>query len=128
MNKFIKTVPISSVNYEFLRSLNGLLGLTDREIDLLSIFLDLENRDSKAKGQRKSIDGTANRKEIMRITTITKDNLSRYIKRLKAKRIIVRDYKEDINVLNKAILPVIIGNKVVQITMILKVKEDEIQN
>jgi len=128
MNKFIKTVPLSSVNYEFLRSLNGLLGLTDREIDLLSIFLDLENRDSKAKGQRKSIDGTANRKEIMRITTITKDNLSRYIKRLKAKRIIVRDYKEDINVLNKAILPVIIGNKVVQITMILKVKEDEIQN
>lgn len=128
MNKFIKTVPLSSVNYEFLRSLNGLLGLTDREIDLLSIFLDLENRDSKAKGQRKSIDGTSNRKEIMHITTITKDNLSRYIKRLKAKRIIVRDYKEDINVLNKAILPVIIGNKVVQITMILKVKEDEIQN
>lgn len=128
MNKFIKTVPLSSVNYEFLRSLNGLLGLTDREIDLLSIFLDLENRDSKVKGQRKSIDGTANRKEIMHITTITKDNLSRYIKRLKAKRIIVRDYKEDINVLNKAILPVIIGNKVVQITMILKVKEDEIQN
>ena len=127
MNKFIKTVPISKIGYEFLRSLNGLLDLTDRELELLSVFLDIQLDSNKLKGGKNiSIDSASNRKLVMSITSITKDNLSRYIKTFRRKQIFIKDEYSNRTYINKALIPIIIGNRVVQVTMILKVNNDEI--
>jgi hypothetical protein len=121
MNKLVKTVSLDKLGYEFLRSLNGLLDLTDRELELLSLFLDIQlGRRGKT---IESIDSTANRKLITKITSITKDNLCRYIKMFREKGIFIREGQ--FLVMNKALVPILIGNKVVQITMILKIKENE---
>jgi len=122
MNQLIKTIPTKKVSYEFLKSLNGLLDLTGRELNLLSTFLDLQTSNKNKKIQ--SLDSTENRKKIMLSTGITKDNLCRYIKGFKDKKIFVTDNK--ITSINKALVPIVIGGKVVQITFILKLKDDEI--
>lgn len=42
MNKLVKTVNKKDLNYEYLRSLNGILELTNRELELLSKFVELD--------------------------------------------------------------------------------------
>ena len=123
MNKFIKTIPADKVGYEFLHSLNGLLGVTSRELELLSLFLDMHLLNVKTRKWRIAVDSTDNRKRLMAVTGITKDNLCRYIKSFKTKKIFVRD--DGILSFNKALIPIVIGGKTVQITMILKIKDDE---
>lgn len=126
MNKFVKTIPYSKLGYEFLRSLNGLLELTDRELELLSIFLNIHLDSIKSRKPRTAIDSTANRKYIMKVTTITKDNLCRYIKMFREKQIFTRE--GGVLSMSRALVPIVIGNKTVQITMILKLNEDDIQS
>lgn len=69
---------------------------------------------------------TENRKYIRKTLGITPDNLSRYITKFKNQGILVKGKIEDEVMVNKALIPEIIGDRV-QITIILKVnKEDEI--
>lgn len=126
MNKFVKTVSYNKIGYEFLRSLNGLLDLTDRELELLSLFLDIHFNKPKSKKGNQAIDSAENRKTVMNLTGITKDNLCRYIKSFREKKIFVKDL--GILSMNKALVPVLIGNKVVQITMILKINNDNVES
>jgi hypothetical protein len=125
MNKLIKTVSSEKLNYEFLHSLNGIIGLTERELHLLSLFLDLPP--SRSKSDKESIDSSGNRKLVMSRTGITKDNLSRYIKLYKQKGLFIKDRNSECYIINPAIIPILIGGKTVQITMILKINEDGIQ-
>lgn len=68
---------------------------------------------------------TENRKYIRKTLGITPDNLSRYITKFKNQGILVKGKIEDEVMVNKALIPEIIGDRV-QITIILKVnKEDE---
>jgi hypothetical protein len=104
--------------------MNGLLELTGREVYLLSLLFDLYLNPIKTKRSRQNIDCAENRKSVMLQTGVTKDNLSRYIKKYKAKGIFVKD-QDNFYVINKALVPILIGGKTIQITMILKAKEDE---
>ena len=80
MNKFIKTVKEEDVCFEFLRVMNGIMGLTNRELDVFSALVALRIRDMKDKRlSRLSVDRTSNRKEIMSKLGVTKDNMSKYI-------------------------------------------------
>jgi hypothetical protein len=124
MNKLIKEVSKKDLNLEFLKSLNGLMDLTSRELEVLAATIDISIANEKNKEDRDSIDSTRNRKSIMASTGITRENLSRYIKTYKSKGIIV--YQGGINVINKAIIPIVIGSRSVQITLILKIKDDKI--
>jgi len=68
---------------------------------------------------------TENRKYIRKTLGITPDNLSRYITKFKNQGILVKGKIEDEVMVNKALIPEIIGDRV-QITIILKVnKENE---
>jgi len=124
MNQFVKTIEYNKLGYEFLQSLNGLLCLTDRELELLSIFLRIHLTDARIRKGKASVDTSTIRKSIMEETRITKDNLSRYIKTFRAKRIFIKNEHDRFTYLNKALIPVVIGNKTVQITMILKLNND----
>ena len=42
MNKLVKGVSKTDLYNEFLKSLNGILDLTDRELQLLSTFIQLD--------------------------------------------------------------------------------------
>ena len=65
MNKFIKTVTEDRVCYEFMHSLNGIIGLTERELQVFSVLLSMRLQDIKTKNPRLSIDRAENRKRII---------------------------------------------------------------
>lgn len=124
MNKLVKSVSKADLNTEFLKSLNGILDLTDRELELLATFIATDVNTPKLPNISKNVISTENRKYIRKVLGITPDNLSRYIARFKKQGILVKGKIEDEVVVNKALIPEIIGDRV-QITIILRVNKDE---
>ncbi len=125
MNKLVKSVNKADLYAEFLKSLNGILDLTDRELELLGTFIQIDINTPKLPNISKNVISTENRKYIRKTLGITPDNLSRYITKFKNQGILVKGKIEDEVMVNKALIPEIIGDRV-QITIILKVnKEDE---
>nr|UVX50486.1 MAG: plasmid replication protein [Bacteriophage sp.] len=124
MNKLVKSVSKADLNTEFLKSLNGILDLTDRELELLAAFIAIDINTPKLPNISKNVISTENRKYIRKVLGITPDNLSRYITRFKKQGILVKGKIEDEVVVNKALIPEIIGDRV-QITIILRVNKDE---
>lgn len=124
MNKFIKTVTEDRVCYEFMHSLNGIIGLTERELQVFSVLLSMRFQDIKTKNPRLSIDRAENRKRIINEYRIGKENLSRYIKKYRKKGLIYTT-KYGNNVIMDALLPQVVGGKTVQVTMILKINQDD---
>lgn len=124
MNKLVKSVSKADLNTEFLKSLNGILDLTDRELELLTTFITIDINTPKLPNISKNVISTENRKYIRRVLGITPDNLSRYITKFKNQGILVKGKIEDEVVVNKALIPEIIGDRV-QITIILRVNKDE---
>ncbi len=124
MNKLVKTVSRTDLYREFLNSLNGILKLTDRELELLTTFIDIDVNTPKLPNVRKNVISTENRKYIKRTLGITPDNLSRYIAKFKNQGILRVGKADDEVMVSKALIPEIIGDRV-QITIILKVNKDE---
>ena len=122
MNKLVKTVPKTDLYIEFLKSLNGILCLTDREIELMAVFIKLDIEYPRLPGLSKNVANTINRKYIINSMHITRDNLSRYIKRFREKGLLVPGKVEDELTVNKIIIPEIIADRV-QITIILKINK-----
>lgn len=125
MNKLVKVVEKQDLYKEFLKSINGILQLTDRELDLLLILIDIYNNMPKLPDYSKNIISTENRKYIKTTTGITSDNLSRYLTRFKSKGILVKGKVDDEWLLNPAVIPELIGDRI-QVTIILKTNEYKI--
>lgn len=124
MNKLVKTVNKGNLYYEYLNALNGILQLTNRELELLTKFVELDVNFTPIPGVSKNVANTDNRRMIKSTMGITPDNLSRYISKFKSQGILMKGKAEDEVFVNKALIPEIIGDRV-QITVILKVKKDE---
>lgn len=122
MNKLVKAVSKDNLNYEFLRSLNGILQLTDRELELLHKLVELDINFNSALGYSKNVASTENRKLIRKVLGITPDNLSRYLTKFKKEGLLVQGKAEDELVVNKILIPELIKDRV-QITIILKTNE-----
>lgn len=121
MNTLVKTIDKSNIGNEFLRTLNGIMGLSQRELELLSRIMDIQL--SASRGRPGYSDNSQNRKRLMSETGITSDNMSKYMKIFRKKGILV--YDNDRLVINRALIPVIIGGNKIQITLILKINKDE---
>ena len=122
MNKLVKKVSSKELIPEFLRVLNGILRLTDRELELMVMLIQLDI-DYVKTDDNKNVANTANRKLIMSTLGITKDNLSRYIKSFKEKGLLIEGPAEDDLYVNKALIPIVIGDRL-QLTIILKIKNE----
>ena len=122
MNTLAKTINQSELSIEFLKSLNGLMNLSNRELELLSVFLDIQLEIQKRK-LKTNIDSTQNRKLVMMMTGITRDNLSRYIKKYKDRGLFIR--YDNVLAINKVLVPMTIGGRTVQIAMVLKIKSND---
>lgn len=103
--------------------MNGILDLTARELELLATLIDIDVNTPKLPNVSKNVISTENRKYIKKVLGITPDNLSRYIAKFKSQGILVSGKIEDEVVVNKALVPEIIGDRV-QITIILRVNKD----
>ena len=90
MNKLVKTVSSSNMYQEFLHVLNGILSLTDRELELFTMLVSLDINYEKDPEKGKNIVNTANRRLIMNELGITRDNLCRYISKFKSLGYIVK--------------------------------------
>lgn len=121
MNKLVKVVEKKDLYREFITSLNGILQLTDRELDLLLILIDIHNNMPKLPNYSKNIISAENRKYIRSVSGITNDNLSRYLTRFKHKGLIIKGRADDEWLLNPAVIPEVIGDRI-QVTIILKTK------
>ena len=122
MNKLVKTVDKKDLYSEFLTSLNGILQLTNREMELLTALMNIDVNTPKLPDYTKNIISAENRKYIKTTLGITKDNLSRYITKFKDKGIIVKGRADDEWLINPALIPEIIGDRV-QISIILKINK-----
>lgn len=123
MNKWVKTVNNTDLYKEFLTSLNGILNLTNKELLLLTTLVELDINTPKLPNISKNIINTENRKYIRKTLGITPDNLSRYLAKFKKQGILVKGKIEDEMMINKALIPEIIGDRV-QLTIILKINKD----
>lgn len=124
MNKLVKTVSKTDLYKEFLKSLNGILDLTDRELELLATFIDIDINTPKLPNISKNVISTENRKYIRKVLGIAPDNLSRYITKFKNQGILVKGRVEDEVMVSKALVPEIIGDRV-QVTIVLRISKDE---
>lgn len=122
MNKLVKTVDKKDLYKEFLNSLNGILQLTNREQDLVIVLLELQLNSTKLPGYKGNLISVENRKYIRSVTGITNDNLSRYLNKFKSKGIIIKGKADDDWMMNPAVIPEIIGDRV-QITLVLKINK-----
>lgn len=122
MNKLVKTVNKGNLYYEYLNALNGILQLTNRELELLTKFVELDVNFTPTPGVSKNVANTDNRRMIKSTMGITPDNLSRYISKFKKEGLLVQGKAEDELVVNKILIPEIIKDRV-QITLILRVNE-----
>jgi len=124
MNKFVKTVSLKNLYSEYLRALNGILGLTEREMKVLTLLMDLDKNYVKLdKQEPKNIANTVNRRYLLRVLNMTRDNLSTVLKNLVDKGVLTKKDKDSLEV-SKAVMPEIIGDRV-QITLIMKLKQND---
>lgn len=124
MNKLVKTVTNDTLILDFLKSLNGILNITNREMELLAKLVEMDMKYDPSPLENKNVVSTKNRKTIMADLKLTPDNLSRYIKRFKEKGILVKGIADDEISVNKALIPEIIKDRV-QLTLIFKLDNNE---
>ena len=125
MNKLVKSVDRDQLIPEFLHTMNGILGLTARELELMATLIRMDMEYVKEPNTNKNVANRYNRKWITEHLGITKDNLSRYIKSFKEKGKLKAGPAEDELCVNKALIPMVIGDRL-QLTIILKIKPDDI--
>lgn len=95
MNKLVKSVDRDQLIPEFLHTMNGILGLTGRELQLMEALIKFDMDYQEQPNTNKNIANRQNRKWITENLGITKDNLSRYIKAFKEKGILKVGPAED---------------------------------
>lgn len=77
---------------EFVRVLNGLLQLSERETEVLSLLMGIDaNWYPVLENEKKNILSTDSRRALMKETRINKNNLTKYIGTLKDKGLLVGD-------------------------------------
>ena len=122
-DKLVKTVKKADLYREFLKSLDGVLQLTDREQDIMILLIGIDINTPKLPGYSKNVISTENRRYLKAATGITSDNLSRYIGRLKDKGLIIKGKADDEWVVNPALIPEVIGDRV-QLTIVLRLEKE----
>ena len=123
MNKLVKTVKKTDLYREFLKSLDGVLQLTDREQDIMVLLIELDINTPKLPGYSKNVISTENRRYLKAATGITGDNLSRYIGRLRDKGLIVKGKADDEWMVNTALIPERIGDRA-QLPLVLGLEKE----
>ena len=90
MKTFRKKIKQKDVYKEYTRVLNGLLKLSDRELELFYLLLEIDDNKAPILGTENNILSTDTRKAIMNETRVNKNNLIKYINALVDKQILIK--------------------------------------
>lgn len=123
MNKLVKTCSKKDLYFEFLKALNGIIQLPNRELELLSCLIELQVNKPNLEGYHENVISAENRKYLTSKTGITPDNLSRYFSKFKELGFLVKGKIDGQWLVNKILIPELIKDRV-QISIILKVNEE----
>lgn len=124
MNKLVKSVPKKKIYFEYLQSLNGILNLSYRELEVMAKLVEVDVNTVVKPGESKNVINTQVRKQLMKDLGFTPDNLCRLISKLKKMNYIKQGFAEDEWSVNKILIPEIISDRV-QISIVLKVDDAE---
>lgn len=84
MNKLVKQVKEKDLYSEFLKTLNGIMDLPKRELQLLTLLVKLQIDPTTSNNEPESgVLSAVNRKYVESTLGITQDNQSRYYKKFK---------------------------------------------
>lgn len=119
-----KKVNKADLQLEYLKAINGIIELTDRELSLLNLLVKFDNELASTPDAHKNVVSAENRKRVKQILGITPDNLSRYISKFKQKGILVKGKVDGEMYVNKSLIPELIKDRV-QITIVLKLNNEE---
>lgn len=123
MNKLVKGIDKNNLYYEYLKSLNGILNLTDRELTIMVKLMEYDAELDKTPDVSKNVVDASHRKRIKDEIGTTPDNLSRYIKKFKETGLLVQGKADDEVYVNRILMPEIIKDRV-QVTIILRLNEE----
>ena len=87
------------------------------------LLIDIDINTPKLPGYSKKVISTENRRYRSAATGITSDNLSRYIGKLRDKGLIIKGKADDEWMVNPALIPEIIGDRV-QLTIVLRLEKE----
>ena len=124
MNKLVKTIKEDELYSEFLKSLNGIMDLPKRELQLLTLLVKLQMEPQLSNNDPESGVLSANNRKFIETTIgITQDNQSRYYKKFKDLGYLVKGKIDRQWLVNQILLPQVIKDRV-QITLILRIKDE----
>lgn len=90
--QYRKKVSRKHLHKEFIKIINGLMQLTERESEVLAILMDIDTSwKPVTPTETKNILSTDNRRALMKETRINKNNLTKYVTMFKKKGIIAGD-------------------------------------
>lgn len=125
MNKLVKQIDRDELYSEFLKVLNGIIDLPKRELQLLTELVKLEAEPQLSGNEPESgVISGVNRKYIEKTLGITQDNQSRYFKKFKDLGYLVKGKIDKQWLVNPILSPIVIRDRI-QITIILKLKDEE---
>ena len=120
--KFVKSSSPSKIFLDYIKSINGILELTYREMEILAVLMR-EDFLMPLDIEPKNIADKFIRKRIIKENNITKENLSRFISKFKRKGILISDF-DDLYV-NPRLMPRLINNQIEISTIINLISDNE---
>ena len=120
--KFVKSSSPSKIFLDYIKSINGILELTYREMEILAVLMR-EDFLMPLAMEPKNIADKFIRKRIIKENNITKENLSRFISKFKRKGILISDF-DDLYV-NPRLMPRLINNQIEISTIINLISDNE---
>lgn len=125
MNKLVKQIEKKDLCSEFLNTLNGILDLPKRELQLLTLLVKLQIEPQLSNNNPEDgVISAINRKYIEQETGVTPDNQSRYFKKFKELGYLVKGKFDRQWLVNQILIPQVIKDRV-QLTVILRIKDEE---
>lgn len=124
MNKLVKHVKKEDLYSEFLKALNGITDLPNRELQLLTLLVRLQAEPQLSDNDPETgVLSANNRKYVEKELGITPDNQSRYYKKFKDLGYLVKGKIDKQWLVNQILIPQVIKDRV-QLTIILRINEE----
>ncbi len=120
--KFVKSSTPNKIFLDYIKSINGILELTHREMEILAELMK-EDFLTPLDTEPKNIADRFIRKRIIKEHNITKENLSRFISKFKKKGVLISDF-DDLYV-NPKLMPDLSNSQIEISTIINLVSQDE---
>ncbi len=121
MKAYRKKIKHRELYRQFLVLINSLLQFTDKELDVLALLLQIQEERIPVLGKSVDILSTDSRRLIMAETRVNKNNLSKYVRKMKDLDVVLKDDKG--HYINDMFVPKI-ENGAIELLFVLEIKDE----